>query len=226
MARAFRSASWMIIGYGGSQALRLASNLILTRILFPEAFGMMTLVTVIITGLALFSDVGIGPAILQSKRGDDPTFLDTAWTIQVLRGGALWIFTFILAWPVATFYGVPELSYILPLAGLSLAIDGFRTTRIETAHRHLIVGRATMLELLSQVISLIAIIGLALATRSVLALAVGAVIQSAVYVAVTYVYLPGHHDRFRWDRSAAKELISFGEMDFLVDGLLVFNLAR
>ena len=36
MARVLRSASWLMIGYGGSQALRLASNLILTRILFPR----------------------------------------------------------------------------------------------------------------------------------------------------------------------------------------------
>ena len=37
MARALRSTSWIVLGYGGSQAIRLASNLILTRLLFPEA---------------------------------------------------------------------------------------------------------------------------------------------------------------------------------------------
>ncbi len=62
-ARVLRSASWLMIGYGGSQALRLASNLILTRILFPEAFGLMALVTVVTVGLSLFSDVGIGGMI-------------------------------------------------------------------------------------------------------------------------------------------------------------------
>jgi len=60
MARALRSASWLLLGYGGSQALRLASNLILTRLLFPEAFGLMALVSVITVGLALFSDIGLG----------------------------------------------------------------------------------------------------------------------------------------------------------------------
>ena len=43
-ARALRSSMLTVLGYGGSQALRLASNLILTRLLFPEAFGVMSLV--------------------------------------------------------------------------------------------------------------------------------------------------------------------------------------
>ncbi|MAO27784.1 MAG: polysaccharide biosynthesis protein, partial [Roseovarius sp.] len=91
MARLMRSGSWVLIGYGGSQAIRLASNLILTRLLFPEAFGLMALVSVVTVGLMMFSDVGVGPSIAQSKRGDDPAFLDTAFSIQILRGALLWL---------------------------------------------------------------------------------------------------------------------------------------
>ncbi|WP_235899766.1 oligosaccharide flippase family protein [Tritonibacter aquimaris] len=215
MARALRSASWMVVGYGGSQALRLASNLLLTRILFPEAFGMMALVTVVTTGLMLFSDVGIGPAILQNKRGDDPEFLDTAWTIQVIRGGILWGITAILAWPVAQFYQTPELIYILPIAGIALAVEGFKPTRIETAHRHLMVGRVTILELISQLVSLVAMAILAIVTQSVIALVIGSVLQSVVYVIVTHINLPGHRNKFHWDKTAAQELIRFGKWIFL-----------
>ncbi len=215
MARALRSASWMVVGYGGSQALRLASNLLLTRILFPEAFGMMALVTVVTTGLMLFSDVGIGPAILQNKRGDDPEFLDTAWTIQVIRGGILWGITALLAWPVAQFYQTPELIYILPIAGIALAVEGFKPTRIETAHRHLMVGRVTILELISQLVSLVAMAILAIVTQSVIALVIGSVLQSVVYVIVTHVNLPGHRNKFHWDKTAAQELIRFGKWIFL-----------
>lgn len=215
MARAVRSASWMVVGYGGSQALRLASNLLLTRILFPEAFGVMALVTVVTTGLMLFSDVGIGPAILQNKRGDDPEFLDTAWTIQVIRGGILWVITGLLAWPVAQFYQTPELIYILPIAGIALAVEGFKPTRIETAHRHLMVKRVTVLELISQFLSLVAMAILAVLTQSVMALVIGSVLQSVFYVIVTHINLPGHRNRFHWDKAAAEELIRFGKWIFL-----------
>ena len=154
MARVLRSASWMVIGYGGSQALRLAANLVLTRLLFPEAFGLMALVSVVSIGLSLFSDVGVGPSIAQSKRGDDPDFLNTAWTIQVTRGLLLWGLTGLIAWPMAQFYAAPELTLYLPIAGIGLMIAGFNPTRIETANRHLLVGRLTVLELTSQVIGI------------------------------------------------------------------------
>ena len=77
---------WTFFGYGSSQIIRLGSNLVLARLLFPEAFGIMSLVTVVMQGLTMISDLGVGPSIIHSKRGDDPNFLNTAWTIQVIRG--------------------------------------------------------------------------------------------------------------------------------------------
>ena len=70
MARALRGSAWIMLGYCSGQGFRLISNLILTRLLFPEAFGLMALIMVFIVGLTMFSDVGIGPSISQSKRGD------------------------------------------------------------------------------------------------------------------------------------------------------------
>lgn len=215
MARVLRSASWLLIGYGGSQALRLAANLILTRILFPEAFGLMTLVTVVIVGLAMFSDVGISPSISQSKRGDDPDFLNTAWTIQAMRGFGLWLGACLMAWPVAQFYGEPDLALYLPIAGISLAVAGFNPTRIETAHRHLLVGRLTVLDLSSQFIGIASMVGLALASGSVMALVAGGVIQSVAKLVLTHMFLPGLRNKFRWEKRAAEELIRFGKWIFL-----------
>ena len=47
---------WSIGGYGVAEALRLVSNLVLTRILAPEMFGIMAIANLIMIGLALFSD--------------------------------------------------------------------------------------------------------------------------------------------------------------------------
>lgn len=215
MARVLRSSSWLMLGYGGGQAMRLASNLILARILFPEAFGLMALVTMVTVGLQMFSDVGISPSIAQSPRGDDPEFLDTAWTIQVVRGLLLWLTACALAWPVARFYGEPDLLLYLPLAGFALVIGGFNPTRIETANRHLLVGRLTVLDLLAQAVGLVAMVGLALATGSVAALVAGGVIQAAAKLGLTRAFLPGHRNRFRWDPAAGRELIHFGKWIFL-----------
>ena len=215
MARVARSASWIVLGYGASQAIRLASNLILTRLLFPEAFGLMALLSVVTVGLTLFSDVGIAPSIAQSKRGDDPDFLNTAWTIQVIRGAALWLVACGLAYPVALFYGEPELATYLPVAALSLLIAGFNPTRIETAHRHLLMGRLTALDLASQVIGIAVMIALAAWWQSVAALVVGGVVQALAKLALTHFGLPGAANRFRWEAPAVKELITFGKWIFL-----------
>ncbi len=214
-ARILRSASWVMAGYGGAQAIRLASNLILTRILFPEAFGLMTLVTVVTVGLMMFSDVGIGPSISQSKRGDDPDFLDTAWTIQVMRGATLWGVTLLLAVPMAQFYDQPQLATYLPIAGIALLISGFLPTRIETAHRHLVFGRLTVLDLIAQAIGVIAMIVLALITGSVLALVLGSLFGVAAKLALTSLYLPGPRNRFRLERAALREQVHFGKWIFL-----------
>ncbi|MEP3688621.1 MAG: oligosaccharide flippase family protein [Sulfitobacter dubius] len=215
MARALRSTSWIVLGYGGAQAIRLASNLILTRLLFPEAFGLMALIQVVVVGLTLFSDVGIGPSIAQSKRGDDRDFLNTAWTIQAIRGGGLWLAACALSWPVAVFYGEPSLLVYLPIAALSLVIAGFNPTRIETAHRHLQMGRLTLLDLASQVIGIIVMIIGAVIYQSVAALVVGGVVGALAKLALTHAFLPGPGNQFRWERPAVQELVHFGKWIFL-----------
>ena len=62
-SKASTGAVWTIAGHGGEQVVRLASNLIVTRLLLAEYFGLMALVSVFLIGLQLFSDIGIGPAL-------------------------------------------------------------------------------------------------------------------------------------------------------------------
>lgn len=214
-ARLVRSTSWVVVGYGASQAIRLGSNLILTRILFPEAFGIMALVTMVTVGLMMFSDVGIGPALARSPRGDDPAFLDTAWSIQVMRGATLWLVTVALAYPFAALYEHPALALYLPVAGLSLVATGLLPTRVELARRHLTVGRVTLLDISSQVLGLAIMVLLALWTQSVMALVMGGVLTNVLRCAMMWVGLPGRHDRFRIEGTALHELLHFGKWIFL-----------
>ncbi len=214
-AKAIRGVALTIFGFGGSQVLRLISNLILTRLLFPEAFGMMALVYVFMQGLNNFSDVGITPSIMQSKRGDDRDFLNTAWTIQVIRGALLWVCTCILAYPAAQFYDAPQLGQILPIIGLTLVISGFNPTRLDTANRHLQFGRLTAIDIASQVVSLIIAVIAAWILGSVWALVISGVIGGLVQLAFLSFFLPGERNRFRWEKEASNELINFGKWIFL-----------
>ncbi len=213
--RALRGSAFTAGSYAFMQVIRLATNLILTRLLFPEAFGVMALVSVVLVGLAMFSDVGIGPAISQHKRGDEAAFLDTAYSINVLRGGLLWGGTCALAYLVAQFYNAPDLAWLLPVAGVTLLISGFNPTRIDTANRHLLLGRVTALDLCAQIVGNVAIIALAFAIQSVWALVLGAIVGSAAKLIILSIWLPGPANRFRWDRDAGRDLIHFGKWIFL-----------
>lgn len=212
--RAMRGSVWTIGGYGTSQVLRLGSNLILTRLLFPEAFGLMALVNVFMQGLAMFSDVGIGPAIVQNPRGEERRFLDTAWTIQVGRGFCLWACAALFAWPAARFFDKPELAALIPVAGAAAAIAGFNSTKLFVANRRVVLGRLTMIELTSQVIGLVALVGLAWWMRSVWALVIGGLITAFFKAALGHFALPGRMDHFHWDRDSARELFGFGKWIF------------
>lgn len=213
--RVVRSSAITTVGFVASQAIRLGANLVLTRLLFPEAFGMMALIAVFLVALSMLSDVGLGTSIMQSRRGDDPDFLDTAWTIQIIRGAILFIVALAATPALARFYGEPELTAYLPVAALSLLVTGLRPTRLDTAYRHLRAGIITILDLAAQVAGLLIGVILAWIYQTVWALVATHVLTSAVHVALVYAVLPGHRNRLRLDRSSASELIHFGKYIFL-----------
>lgn len=213
--RAIKGSVWTIIGHGSSQILRLVGNLILTRLLFPEAFGLMALVQTFMTGLEMFSDVGIYPSIIQNKRGDDPAFLNTAWTIQVFRGFMLWIGACLIAWPAAQFFREPMLVQLLPAVGITSFIAGLNSTKMPTANRKLQLGRLTALELGSYVLGLVVMIILAKVYQSVWALVVGGIVGGLTKMILSHIVLEGEQNRFHWDRESFRELNRFGRWIFI-----------
>jgi len=217
--RALQGTVLTALNHGGQQALRLVGNLILTRLLFPKAFGLMALVQSFLIGLEMFSDVGIGPSIVHSKHGDDPSYLNTAWTVQVIRGGLLWMIAALIAFPAAWFYDEPTLGWMLVAVGGSSFIGGFTSTKLATADRNLTLGRLTVIELGCYVVNLAITILLAWWMRSVWSLVIGGLIGTSLKTLATHVWLPGIKNRFHWDKHALQELRSFGQWIVLTTAL-------
>lgn len=213
-SRAIRGVLWSLAADGGSQVIRLISTIVLTRLLVPEMFGVMVVVNLVQQGLTMFSDVGIQPAIVQHKRGDDRTFLDTAWTIQALRGCGLWLTSCLLAWPVSLYGKQPELLYILPVVGVNSLVDGFLSTKVFTCDRHMERGKLTVLNLGTAFLGLVARIAWAAFSPTVWSLVVGGLVGTVARVVLSHWILAGPLNRFRWDRSEVKELMNFGRWVF------------
>lgn len=214
-SRVFRGTAITLAGTGGQQLLRLISNLTLTRLLFPEAFGLMALIQTFMVGLQMFSDIGIRPSIIQNKRGEDPDFLNTAWTIQIIRGVVLWLISCGLAWPLSIFYDEPLILLLLPVVGFGAVIAGFSTTKTAVANRQIKLGRQTVIGLTCQVIGLAVMITFAWIWPSVWALVIGSLVSSALSVMAGHRFMEGVRNRLRWEPAAARDLLNFGQFIFL-----------
>ncbi len=231
--KARAGTAWIVIAFGSGQVLRLGINIALAAILFEEAFALMALVTAVMVGLAMFSDIGLQQNVIHNSRGDDPDFLNTAWTIQVIRGLGLALIATISAWPLAMFYGTNdpaalELRWLIPLAALTALFDGLKSPRVLTAARHMHVAELTRIEIGVTIVNSIVLLVLAWYMRSVYALGISAVFSAALHAALTYWMLPGPRARFTLELSAVRSIVSFGKWIFLstVLGFLALQIDR
>lgn len=222
----FRASVWVFAGYGSSQVLRLISNLIMTRLLIPEDFGLMAIGIVIFTGISLLSDIGIGPSIIQNKRGRETGFLNTAWTMQIIRGIVIWIIICLIAvfiWltssasiaPSDTVYNHPDLPLLICLIGFTSVVSGMQSTALFTNARSLYLGRITSIEIVTQIVAICSTVTWALLDASVWALVFGMLISISLKTMLSHFALKGIRHRLEFDASSFWELFHFGKWIFL-----------
>ncbi|MDN3713166.1 oligosaccharide flippase family protein [Paracoccus cavernae] len=123
------------------------------------------------------------------------------------------------------FYNAPQFAQVFPVAAISLLIAGFNPTRIDTAARHMFLGRLTAIELIAQAINIGIVVLAAYWLHSVWALVIGNIAGAAVMLLLTWLFLPGHINRFRLEPEARSELVHFGKWIFLstICGFLLFQ---
>lgn len=221
-ARVLRSGSWTIAGYGMQQVLRFASNLLLTRLLFPDAFGLAALVQAVIVGVTMLSDVGIAQGIVRSPSGGEPRYYNTAWTIQVIKGVLLGIVILLLAHPIALGYGQPLLEELLWVAALISVVQGFNSTKVALADRKVDAFRVTSIELASLTINIVSTALLAWWHPSPWALVWGNFIGALAKMLGSHVFLHGGRNHWCLDRVAARDVLSFGSMVLAGSALTFF----
>lgn len=218
--RSLTSGLWSLAELGIGNVIRLASNLILTRLLLPEAFGLMAMVTTVQIGLAMLSDLGIRQSIIRSERAEYPDFLRTAWTVQVMRGTviaalvlavglALKAFGPELATP-GTVYADPLLPALVMVSALTVLIDALASTNALLAHRRMDFRRVTFVGLGAQVFGTVIMVALALHWSSVWALLIGGLAGSSLKTLLSHMVFAGPTMRLGWNPEIRGELWRFG----------------
>jgi O-antigen/teichoic acid export membrane protein len=214
--------------------LRFGSSMLMTRLLKPEMFGVMSIATTVMVGLAMFSDVGLRQNIVQSPRGNEPDYLNTAWTVQIIRGllllsiglcvsgGIYWTTTWGYV-PANSVYASPSLPGVIAVLSISAVIAGFESTKQYQASRDLLLGSITRNEIIAQVSGLVCMISWTLYDRSIWALVAGGLCGSLVKAVLSHLLLNGVRNRWAWERRAVHEFIHFGKWIFMASilGFLV-----
>ncbi len=207
--RILRSGFFVMISTGVVNLLTLVRQVALARLLFPEAFGVMSICAIVLRGVNVFTDMGLAPALIHRQGGFEEA-KDTAFTMSVLRGVALASVLFFIAPFIGDFYEEKGLGLFLRVISLALVLDGFRNINIVALQKQIDFKRISIVEQLVAVLSTIGIIALAWYFRSVWALVLGRVLTSAVHVASSYFVIPGKI-RFRFNRKLAGELFRYGK---------------
>lgn len=211
-------ASWVVGPFATQQAVRLATNIVLARLLAPEMFGLMLIVNMLRTGTELLSDIGIGQSVVRTRRKLDDAFLDTAWTLQLIRGALLTAIMLALAGPVAQMYD-QELKPILLVTSGIFVITGLQSPALFLMQRNMELRRRAVYDITCTGVQCSLTIALAYVIPSVWALVWGLMFSAMFSTALSYALGARRLPRLVLHRASAGEIIRFGKWVFLATAI-------
>lgn len=207
--RVARASAWTLSSMAVMSVLRLVSQMVLTYLCLPEHFGVVTLMRTFLTFVEMVSDMGIRNAVISHPRGEERSFLGTAFSVQMVRGAGMWLVTCAIAWPAAAFYDAPLLLWLLPIAGLESLNNGLFSVRAYVAERHMKLAVPTLLDVFALLVSVGTSVVWAWFDPGPWALAFGPLAGGAARALVSHAYYRAEGLRPCWDRDIARELFAY-----------------
>ena len=131
---------WRFLERCGAQVVALVVSWILARVLGPEEYGTIAMVTVFTTIMQVFVDSGLGNALIQKKDADNLDF-STVFYFNVVVCVLMYSIMFFAAPLISDFYENPELTPIVRVQSLMLIISGVRNVQQAYVSRHMLFKR-------------------------------------------------------------------------------------
>lgn len=153
---------WRILERFGAQGVTLIVTIILARIIDPNSYGIVAIITVITTILQVFVDSGFGTALIRKKDADVIDF-STIFFLNIIICSALYVVLFFVAPFISVFYNNSELTILVRISGLILFISGFKNIQVAYISRNLLFKKFFFATLAGTVIA--GIVGITMAYK-------------------------------------------------------------
>jgi lipopolysaccharide exporter len=187
---------------------------IIARLLSPDDYGLMGIISVVILIVEVFSRTGFSTALIQ-KSGEIDDYLNAAWTADLLRGVLQGSVLLVLATPLARFYGSEQLALLLTATAIVPVFQGARSVGVTVLlFRRMDFRRLAFYETVCLFVGTVVKISLAFLLRNVWALLGGLVAQWLSAVVVSYWIAP-FRPRFEVNLDKWRELWTFGQWEWL-----------
>jgi lipopolysaccharide exporter len=218
--RAMRGGAWLGAGSTAEQLFRFARNMLLTRLLAPEAFGLMAIILSISSAVDTFTEIGVREAIIQNPRGQEDRYVNSAWWLSLSRSLSLYVLVFISAPWIARFYNNQEMTRLVRVALLGIVFVGATSSRAFVALKEMQFKRWAIIQHGGGVCGSLITLTLAFFIRGVWALAIGFALENLIRCVTSYVVCP-FRPKMQIDRESLKDLLTFSRRVF---GLSFLNL--
>jgi len=207
-AQALRGSVAKLCGQAANFALRLGFMMALARLLSPQDFGLMAMVTVVTGFYDLFTSAGLSTASIQKVTVTDEQFSTLFW-INIVVGIALSLLCLLTAPMLAKFFHEPRVFGITAAMSAGFLINAAGVQHTALLSRQLRYVALTVIEVTALSISIAVGIGMALADFGYWALAGSALaLTSCITIGVWLAsgWMPG---RPRWD-GEIRSMLGFG----------------
>jgi len=217
--KATRGGVWVIFSFIFGKILNFIQTIILVRLLLPSDFGLMSLASVTIGAMNVFTETGINNTLIHRKHVSSEV-LDTAWATNIIRGFVLFSLLFLLSPLIGNFYKNYELINVTRVIAAIFLINGFGNIGIVLFSKELNFKKKASLELITNLLAFVLTILLAFLFRNVWALVLGQIFFAVVTLAVSFSIHP-YRPSFNFNFKVSKELFIFGKHIF-VSSVLIF----
>lgn len=207
--RLFTGSVWLGAAQIVGSVLTLVSGLLVVRLLPKHDIGLMGIALLASRVVSELTYPGIEKALIQ-RQDSIREYLNVAWSIGVVRGGALSAALLLSAYPLSRWYGEPVLWPVLLLMAVVPALGGFAnvgpvyfTRELDFRALFLLRGAQAMSALLISVPAILLL-------RSIWGLVIAHLGSALIGFALSYAAHP-YRPRWDWDKSKVKELWSYGK---------------